>query len=377
MDAYCIGRSIGCRAIIAASICAMVSLRPCPCLSQGRVLRASRTATAHWEHVPLRNVLQRIRDTYDAAVFLDRRIDPETLISLDLRDAKLFEAASKTAAAAGAAASQIGQLIYVGPQTAAEELRTIAAVRGEDLVQSRSAEGNQLSPKRPLTWPRLTEPRALITSLAVESGLRVRGDELIPHDLWSAGSLPELTPAEQLTVLLAGFDLTFHVEDGGRTLAIVPIDRPILLTRRYRLRYGEDDAARLREKFPVIQSRLEGDWLSVNARLEEHERLAEWLAGPRTRPIAPQPASPTKQVFTLRVQEQPLRAVIGALIQRLNWPVDVDEQALREAGISLDQRVTFEVKDVSQEELLEAMLRPAGLGFVHEGGRLKIVARPR
>ena len=83
----------------------------------------------------------------------------------------------------------------------------------------------------------------------------------------------------------------------------------------------------------------------------------------------------TRRVYTLRVAEQPVRAVLQELARRLNWQIDIDEAAIAAAGLSLDKRVSFEVENVEQDELLEALLRPAGLGFRREGERIKIVTR--
>jgi hypothetical protein len=83
----------------------------------------------------------------------------------------------------------------------------------------------------------------------------------------------------------------------------------------------------------------------------------------------------TKQVYSLRVAEKPVGAVLRELARRLNWQVEIDEAAISEAGRSLDERVSFAVENVEQEELLHALLRPAGLTFRRDGERIKIVPR--
>jgi hypothetical protein len=81
----------------------------------------------------------------------------------------------------------------------------------------------------------------------------------------------------------------------------------------------------------------------------------------------------TKQVFTLRVQDEPVRAVLDALTKRLNWPLELDEEAIRAAGLSLDRRVSFQVENADQDQLLDALLRPAGLAIRRDGARLRVV----
>jgi hypothetical protein len=131
----------------------------------------------------------------------------------------------------------------------------------------------------------------------------------------------------------------------------------------------------LRQQFPAAQMRLDADWLSVDARLEDHERLAASLAGTPSAPAIRPPAAPGKQVYTLRVEEQTVRAVVNTLAQRLNLQLEVDERVLAAAGLSLDRRVTFDVREASEDELLSAVLQPAGLDFRREGARVRIVPR--
>ena len=84
--------------------------------------------------------------------------------------------------------------------------------------------------------------------------------ERIPHDLWPAGNLPELSLAEQLTVLLIGFDLTFELR---------PEDRRLRLCR----------------------------WQALSvARMAEAEPTGK---EPPCRSTAPCEAAKTKQVYTL------------------------------------------------------------------------------
>jgi hypothetical protein len=121
--------------------------------------------------------------------------------------------------------------------------------------------------------------------------------------------------------------------------------------------------------------RVEGQTISVDARLEDHEQLAELLRGrtPRARggPVRPK----STQVYTLRVQEQPVGAVLNELGARLGWKIEIDSDEVRAAGLSLDKRISFSVANSDEDELLDALLRPAGLDYRRDGEKLKIVPR--
>ena len=60
-------------------------------------------------------------------------------------------------------------------------------------------------------------------------------------------------------------------------------------------------------------------------------------------------------------------------MKRLHWAVQIDEEAVRAAGGSLDTRVSFSVENADREHLLEALLHPASLDYSIEGEVIRIV----
>jgi hypothetical protein len=185
--------------------------------------------------------------------------------------------------------------------------------------------------QKTLSWPRLAKPRTLVTGLVQTNGWRVANAERIPHDLWSAGELKGLTLAEQLAVLLIGFDLTYEIRAESSTIEIVQLDKTTLVAQ------AEESPSRPRGTSPEP------------------------------------PKANTKQVYSLRVTAKPVGAVVRELAQRLNWQIEFDETAIEAAGQSLDVRVSFAVENVEQDELLDAVLRPAGLAFERDGDVIKVV----
>ena len=366
-----LGSCVAALGVVAVCAAAQRESRP----AAGRAVRETRRmATIHWEQVPLRDALARLPALFGEPVFVDRRVDPNQRISLDVAAASVDDVLAPVAASLSLGTSRLGTLRYLGPRTTAEQLRTVAAVRRDEAVRLPVESRASLTRRQRLTWPRLTEPRGLVTALTQERGWRVEQAERIPHDLWPAGSLPALTLVEQLTVLLAGFDLTFRAMPNGRTIEIVPLG-PTTITRRYRLpdRLAEPESL-LQQQLPdLARVEIAGETISVDGRLEDHERLIEILRGPATRGRPPAPVRETRQVYTLRVVEQPVGAVLRQLAERLAWQLEIDETAIRAAGLSLERRVSFSVENSDQDELLKAVLHPAGLDYRREGERLRIV----
>jgi hypothetical protein len=287
------------------------------------------THSVHWDGITLGEALERIRRTGEASVFLDRRIDSSQRVQLSIENATLAEIVAQLAAPCGAGMCRIGEVFYVGPEESAERLASLAALRRRDASRLPPELRTPLAARKSIAWPRLTEPRGLVAQLAAQHGLRILNAERIPFDVWPAGKLPRLALADQLTLLLVGFDLTYRFTPGNNSLEIVPIE-----------------------------------WDAITPRADARP--------PQT---AEKPRAETRQVYTLRVQEQPVGAVLTQLAKRLGWKLDVDEAALRAAGRSMDTRVSFAVEDADADQLLDAVLGPAELKAARNGDRVTIKPR--
>jgi hypothetical protein len=289
--------------------------------------------SVHWEHLPLREAIARLEDNGHVSVFVDRRVDPSQLIDLTADDLAPDEVLAKLATADSLGAGRIGSLLYLGPREAVAELPSLAALRRADIAHLSASDQQPWSVASALSWPRRTEPRALVVGLLQERGLNVRGEERIPYDLWAADNLPRLALGDQLTVLLLGFDLTFRPIAGKADVEIIPIDDPLP---------------------------------SVAETKQSKAKQAE------QRPLAPHQKGPSKQVFTLRVAEQPVGKVVEKIAQQLHLELVVDQVAIQAAGQSLDERVSFEVKNADLNGLLDAVFQSTGLTYERSDTRLTI-----
>jgi hypothetical protein len=291
------------------------------------------TATIHWQDVPLRDAIQRLQRLFNESVFLDRRIDPTTRVTLATEASSVEDIMRRLAADNGWGVTRLGDVVYVGPAAAAARLTKMLPILKEAAAKLPRADRARFARKRQLDWDRLTEPRELVTKLIKNNGWKIENADRIPHDLWPAGKLDGLTLAEQLAVLLNGFDRMYEFQPGARTVEIVDV------------------------------------------KLLADEAVSEALAQTPQSTSAEAPPETTRQVYSLRVEEKPVGAVTRELARRLDWHVEFDEAAIEAAGLSLEAHVTFDVEDVEQEELLEALLRPAGLVFRRDGDRIVVVPR--
>jgi hypothetical protein len=214
------------------------------------------TTSVEWRGAELRQRFQHLAATHRVAVFLDRRIDPDQEFDFSLSGVSLEELLRQAAQHVGAQTTRLGSLIYFGPARTCGLVSAVAPLRRKEV--SRNAILARARPQ-PWSWEELAEPRQLLLDLATRHQFAVENPEVVPHDLWPAADLPPLDLADRLTLLLAGFDLTYEFSADGKRIRLVPLPADFEYEQAYLPR---DDVAQaiaaLKRDFPGIAVRREG-----------------------------------------------------------------------------------------------------------------------
>jgi len=301
----------------------------------------------------LRGSLRNLADNQRVAIFLDRRIDPNQQIEFSASGVTLEELLSQLAEKVHAGTARIGSVIYVGPPPTAGALSSVAAARRKELGKLPK---ESRRPPSHWSWDELAQPRQILEVLARENGLTVENADVLPHDLWAASDFPPMDLADKLTLLLAGFDLTFDVAADGRLRL-----GPLPLEEEYEQAYTpQGDAAQvaaaLKREFPRIAVRREGNRLIIRGNVADHERIARRLTSPTRVKTS---TGEQKVVYTMNPDKVPAGTIIGTVAKRLGRKFSFAPD-LRE---KLSQPVSFQVKDASLDELMKMTLEPLGLTY--------------
>jgi hypothetical protein len=309
-----------------------------------------------WSHVPLRQGLRDLARQRRVALFLDRRVDPGLPVHFSVRAVPLEDGLRGLAQHLHLSIAILEPVVYLGPPATVQKLATVHHLCQQQVgdlpVRLRLPWRRRLA----VSWLRLAEPRQVVTRLAAEAGISLRGVEKIPHDLWPAASLPRLSACTWLTLLLAGFDLTFAVDSAGQA-TIQPLPAEVTVERTYRVPDPADRLAeRLRSALPDARISASARQLVVSARWEDHVQLQRLLSG---KP-ADQPAPAARETrYTLQAAGQPLEPFLHALCGQLGLRVEFAP----EIGDARLSRVTFTVTEATREQLLRAVLAPLGCDF--------------
>lgn len=323
-----------------------------------------------WSSNPVRPALTNLARNQGVAIFLDRRVDPDQKLEHTANNTPLRTLIDNVASQLQLGACRVGPVIYVGPKETAAVLGTMAVLKDEQSRQLPAAVRVRVSVAQPCVWPELSMPRELIEQCVSRVGLQLNGADQVPHDLWPAVDLPPLTFAQRLSVLLAGFSLTFEYADDGTAVRLVPLPGGAVLERSYSPRSNADAvAARIVQRFPAARVTAAADKLLVVGPLEVHEAVEELVHGSLRKTPPGKPSRKDKVVYTLRIENKPLGGIVAAVAKRIEREVRFDARV----NPKLQELISFEVKQAELDELLRSMLAPVGLDYRLDDETLTIV----
>ncbi len=329
-----------------------------------------------WSNIPFRQAIERLSQSQKVAIMLDRRVDPDQKIELKLDDVPLAEGFQRIASRLDIGTTMLGPVAYFGPKPITERLRTVAALRSDDTRRLPAAVRQRWAQMKPWKWEALSAPRELLAELGHTTGIKIDGLQQIPADLWAAGDLPPLSLPDRLTLILSPFDLTYSVAADGLSIRLVSLPEKPVIERSYSVSGSVPEiAANLRQQKMLgnAEIRVEGNKLVVRGRQEDQDVVDDLVSGREARRTT---VKEGRKVYTLRIPvEKPVGKILDELGPALKMEFHVDAQAIKAAGLSLDKLVQLDVKDVPADELLRAVLEPAGLTFRRHGDVIDILPK--
>lgn len=325
---------------------------------------------ATWSGVPLRSLLSNVAKQRRVAIWLDRRVDPGRTIDFSPRDLTLRETLDQLAHQTLCYASLVGPVVYFGPVRSCENLATLAAIKRAEVQRVPRPRGAKLLAEKAWSWPERTEPRTLVEQLLDEAGVTARNlPETVPHDLWPAQELPPLAWADRLTLVLAGFGLTYEFASDGSTVTFLPWPDEAVYEYTYAVK---GDAAKavdqLRSRYPRSELRAASGRVTVKGRFEDHEEIARALRGEKV--VRTTKVGAGQRTFDINIQNQPLGPVAKTLAQRLGSEIEISP-ALQQ---DLDRLISLDVKMATAEDLWLAIGKAAGISVKVQGQ--KVVLEP-
>lgn len=327
-------------ALVAAAVVAVCPTTVCPAAAPS--LDAPITAT--WRGIGLRAWAAGV----DAGVVVDRRLDPDALLSLECREEPLRDVVGRAAALVGGEAVELGATVRIVPPGVGELLQRAERGRDARVAKLPAAQKKLLATRHPWAWPDGAVPGELVAAMAAAAGVVIEGIETVPHDHLAAASLPSLSLAERFDLVLAHYDRRIEWRAGGGGL---PTGRIVALATDLP---APTAAAK---KSPPAGTRPGSSRRDADAK-----------------PAAAAPRGP-RETYSLQVAA-PLEKVLDVIATRLGLSLDLDRESLRRRGVAAGEIVKATVKNASRDQLLDAILAPLELTWTVESGTLRVFAKP-
>ena len=169
---------------------------------------------------PIRQALNDLSERYALCIFLDRRVDPGTRLKQNPVNIPLKLVLYQIAENNNLGLVQFGSTWYIGPIESAALLEHRHNSFKEKFQHLNDDAKNKWNKRSALQWNRLTVPSDLIAQIISDNGLNGQGTDQIPFDLWPAQQLPGMSIADQVFLLLYGFDLKPRLTAADGSFAI-------------------------------------------------------------------------------------------------------------------------------------------------------------
>lgn len=312
-----------------------------------------------WTDAPLRDRLYSFARSVRVAVFLDRRIDPGTPVTMAIQNQSIERFFWQLAGEHGLGVCRVGDFYYFGP----EETAMALPVLWNDLSKLVTAE-----PQRPISWPSSTEPAKLIERIEEQGRLRLDEDSRLRHDLWPAGELPAMTALHQLAIVGSGFAQWPTYKKSKRLVQFRPLSIPQQGSAEYSWQ-PEDAESRdetlkqLGREFPDCNFRVKRDSLVVRGSVKSVYNVKHRLV----QSTSTAQATSDSQRFTLKTTATRLQ-IIEAIGRQLARTVDYDATL----GPILNQRIAIDCQQVTFDDLMQQILGGTDLVFSMDDSNLKI-----
>jgi hypothetical protein len=339
-----------------------------------------------WNGQPLRDTLEAFASHHHIGFLLDRRVDPGTPLTLDLKQATPRDVFEQAAAQCGLGFCELPTVAYLGPPDAAELLQLLVALRSEQLSQQlpKAKRDAMLSP-HPFRAEPLDTPIETLQRLAGEIGFDseafAQSQHRLPHDVWPEIRFPNESPCTVFSLILIGFDRTLAVSRDATKLAAMPIPRALIVTRKYKgqvaRQLAEMELLALAPDATITQF---PQGISLEAPLVQLAKI-EMRIAKRTAAINAETAkrhtpSNTAEDALTRLQHErftagnfsgSLNQTLKLLADRMQLELVIDEPSFAAQNVRIDTQITTSFNQATATEVFEKCLAPVGAKFRFEG----------
>lgn len=323
-----------------------------------------------WNDAPLSDSLKGLAQRQRIAIVLDRRVDPDQLVSFSSRDQSFEETLLTLCDSLALGAVKVDNRFYfVGTRQAAAELSFRRKELTDQLRKLPKPQVDAWAKISEFDCPRLSEPAKLLAAVGSDAGLDIEIDT-IPHDVWPEIDLPELRFVDQVILLVYGFDLWPSVAESGRVM-FHELKEASAVEVKVTSSFSSNVKRQVQERFGEIKVAGAGRNTRVTATPLVHYEIKRLIAA-ANRPSSSGARDRESVTVSLQNTEAGIDKILEYVADRMELELEYDASL----GSQLAGRVFVDVSGVTYDELIEEVLQSTGLNHRIESGKL-IIFRPR
>lgn len=230
------------------------------------VLSAGQTTLEEW--------IVQLEGVVGLPVLKDRDLDEDQLIKLPAGKITLKGVLEQIALQTDSSVLFFAQMAYIGPTERVHPLKTLIALREQQLKSLPKAVRNRWLTPTDFQWQERVTTAQLLQEMQAQGRVEIENPEAIEHDVWRGNQLAQITRIELWSLVLIQFDAHFEFDSTGEQIRLVTVDalQPIELTQKRRLVRGvtSETLAELQKQYAGCQFEVQGRSLLLTG-------TAEWL----------------------------------------------------------------------------------------------------
>lgn len=298
-----------------------------------------------------RSAISGIAEQIGLNVWVDRRIDPTTIINIESSGSTVYGVIEQIAASRDCVLMPIGNVLLVGRR---EWVAKLTAT-----IQTASSRTS--SKIIDVAWDDLATPA---TALNHVIGNVPEVAEDLPHDLWPKTTWTQIRQDVAITLILAQFDLQFDKSLFPQRIVTSPMGNQDRYERRYSSKLARSVRPAVTAADKNSRVKLSGKWLQTTASFDGH------LSGTQAvfAALKPQLPDPDKDTFTLKQMRTNARSALQQLCGVAGRRCEIATDARQ----ACEKIVTVEGQDATLRELIELVAKQAGVKATWGDGVISI-----
>ncbi len=288
-----------------------------------------------------RSAITGIADQVGLNIWVDRSVDPTTVVKVGSSGGNVYGALSQIAASRNCVLMPISNVLLIGHRDRVAKLS--AAIMGSPTT--RAGTSTELVDIR---WDDLTTPSV---ALKQSTGNTSNALQPLPHDLWPKTQWRQISKDVAIALILGQFDLQFDHSSFPQRLVTSRIKEPDRLKRRYSSSLAKIVRPIVTQADPSARMRVSGKWLETTATFNAHASATDAIFAT----LKPKLPDPDKDTFTLKQ----MRTSAGNALQQLCGVAGRRCEIAPGARKACEQTVIVEGKDATLRELIELVAEQA------------------